>query len=354
MSKEKCPRPTDTKLLRELPLSIDAEALKRADWVPGVEQRMIEQHGHAEMVVPKSIFPKLAETLANDTIWSFEIQTLENDDNSVIVRIDDPNMKAVQIIGGGDDLPDDYVLGYDRRYAQVYEAGGDRFEMRRPNPEINWLFQEGLVEKHSRVIDLGCGEGRDSLALAAKNICEVTAVDISPHALQKLSEDADAAFLTNLHVVEDDIRTLEKLPDEYYDVAINMGALHMLARTKDRQNHLTQVFRVLQPGGLFLVKHAREWLKGFRTVVWSKIDQDVLRPGDVIPRRIWLPDGTMKEIPMELIPHKTAEPDQLIEEVVAAGFQPVQHVLATQEGGFGNSYSLLFQKPYEQGAHTPT
>lgn len=56
----------------------------------------------------------------------------------------------------------------------------------------------------------------------------------------------------------------------------------------------------------------------------------------------------MKEIPMEIIPHRTAEPDELVEEITQQGFEFIQFVLSTKEGGFGNSYSVLFRKPVDK------
>lgn len=332
-----------------VPLDLSGAVLDDSGWIAEIETRVVQEDGHARVTVPKNAASLLAQRLANDTIWSFEPETSDGETDTVTFRIDDPNLKHITINGGGDELPSDYVLGYERRYAQVYREGGERFEMRRPNPEIAWLLENKHVTDTSKVVDLGCGEGRDTLSLGRAGV-QVVGVDISPSALAKLTEDRDGEMLTNIEVLEDDLRSLGKLPDEMFDVAINMGALHMLARTQDRKDHLTQVFRILRPNGIFLVKHSREWLKGFRTVVWSKIDQSVLKPGDIIPRRIWLPDGTIKEIPMEMIPHRTAKPDDLRQEVEQSGFRFVQPVLTTEEGGFGNSYSLLFQKPYAQNS----
>lgn len=307
-----------------------------------------ENDGIVDIQVGDEELPEIVETIANETLWSSEIIPKLKTDSKATIRVCHPNTKEIKIYGGKenqDELSPDYYRGYDTRYRLVYENGGERFEMKKPNPEIAWLTETGILTPNTRVIDLGCGEGRDSLELARQKCKIVCAVDISQAALDKLAEDVQRENLTNLELVNDNITTLEKIRDNSSDLAINMGALHMLVKDNDRQMHLQQVLRILRPGGLFLVKHSREWLKGFRTVIWTKIQQTVLKPGDVIPRRIWTIDGKMKEVDMPLLPHRVAEPEELILEVTDIGFSLERNILNTNEGGFGNSYSILFRKP---------
>lgn len=304
--------------------------------------------GTVEIQINEKDLTMVVEAISNDTPWSCEITPAVDGTKMATIRVFSPCVKKIEILGGvenQDALSDDYYRGYDSRYRLVYEHGGERFEMKKTNPEIPQLVEAGILTNDTDVIDLGCGEGRDSLELARRKCKRVCAVDISQAALDKLAEDQQIENLTNLELVNDDLTTLDKIGDGSFDFAINMGALHMLVKDRDRERHLHQVLRILRPGGLFLVKHSREWLKGFRTVIWTKIQQAVLKPGDVIPRRIWTKDGQMKEVDMPFLPHRVSEPEDLVAEVTRAGFTFERNLYNTNEGGFGNSYSILFRKP---------
>jgi len=319
-----------------------------ADLLIELDSSLQENSGVVEIQVDEKDLPRIVEVISNDTLWSCEIIPGVKVDGKATIKISHPDVKEIKIIGGVEDqngLPDDYYRGYDERYRLVYANGGERFEMKKANPEIAWLMEVGILTNDMDVVDLGCGEGRDSLELARRECKRVCAVDISQTALEKLTEDIRREELANLEPVNDDLTVLSKIGDDSFDFAINMGALHMLVKDRDRQRHLQQVLRVLRPGGLFLVKHSREWLKGFRTVIWTKIQQTILKPGDVIPRRIWTRTGEMKEVGMPFLPHRVADPQDLVKEVTDVGFTFERNLYDTKEGGFGNSYSILFRKP---------
>lgn len=321
---------------------------RQDDFIIKIGKYLGENDGVCDFRVKGEEFSQILEAIADDTPWSFEIVSPVDKEGNATIRICDPNAREIEILGGvesQDSLSQDYYRGYDARYRLVYENGGDRFEMKKPNPEILFLLENGILTVDQEVIDMGCGEGRDSLELARRKCKKVCAVDISQAALDKLVEDIQRENLLNLECVNDDLTTLVRIHDNTFDFAINMGALHMLVKDSDRQKHLRQALRVLKPGGLFLVKHSREWLKGFRTVIWTRIQQNVLKPGDIIPRRIWTREGEMKEVDMPFLPHRVAEPEDLVSEVTSAGFSFVRNLHETNEGGFGNSYSVLFQKP---------
>jgi len=44
------------------------------------------------------------------------------------------------------------------------------------------------------------------------------------------------------------------IPAEHYDLAIDIGCLHMMADNEDRSNYLTFVYKILRHGGRFLVQ----------------------------------------------------------------------------------------------------
>ena len=83
------------------------------------------------------------------------------------------------------------------------------------------------LTRHSRVLDLGCGDGRNALALLREGF-EVTAVDVSEAAIGKLKERA-ARYEGLLRAHAEDVRMHK--PEGLFQLVIAHGLLHLLPRT---------------------------------------------------------------------------------------------------------------------------
>jgi ubiquinone/menaquinone biosynthesis C-methylase UbiE len=236
----------------------------------------------------------------------------------------------------------DYYYEYEDCYRTVYEEGADLWEMAEPNEALVSILREAGKEFGQRWLDLGCGEGRDSLYLAKQGF-DVTGVDVSRIALDKArsrarAEDVHPAFL------ERDVTRLEGLPSQSFDVAINMGCLHMLSDPRHREMHLARVFELVRSGGHFIVAHCRsEWLKGFYSVPdYERVGAAVT--GKVLPRRIRLANGEERWIELPTTHFLEAGEEELTEELGAAGFEVVQ-TLSQNNEAFGNTAVLVSRKP---------
>ncbi|MFC4075972.1 class I SAM-dependent methyltransferase [Salinithrix halophila] len=236
----------------------------------------------------------------------------------------------------------DYYYGYDERYRKVYEEGGTFWETEEPNPPVVW-FEKQYGLKGKKVLDLGCGEGRDSIFLAKRGV-EVTGVDVSRAALDKARERSRTEGVS-CNFIERDVLYLRNISANDYDFALNMGCLHMITDPKHRRKHLSRVHEILKPGGYFLLAHCREkWLKGFFSVPdYEKVGPVV--PGRVIDRKIRTEDGT-KMIPLELLPYKESSADELTKELEGVGFSVVE-VFNENTFAFGNTNVLVARKPAE-------
>ncbi|WP_367136068.1 class I SAM-dependent methyltransferase [Saccharothrix sp. HUAS TT1] len=238
------------------------------------------------------------------------------------------------------DLAPDYYYGYADRYEEVYRHGAISWETADPNDVLVSLLERNGIEP-CRVIDLGCGEGRDSVYLADRGF-EVLGVDVAHSALEKARQRArqrgvDATF------IERDVTLLRGVPAESFDLAINMGCLHMIPDPVSRARHLSRVFEVLRPGGRFILAHCREnWLEGF----WSVPDAESVGravPGRVIDRKIRTEDG-VKLVPLVLVPYHESHEDELAAECEKAGFA-VAEVLTQNADAFGNTAVLILERP---------
>jgi cysteine dioxygenase len=235
----------------------------------------------------------------------------------------------------------DYYYGYADRYAAVYQAGAPYWEPPEPNEILRHALQE-LGIGPCVVIDLGCGEGRDTIHLASEGF-EAYGVDVARPALGKARERARRLGL-DVRFLERDITTLRNLPRAGFDLALNMGCLHMIPDADLRSAHLSRVFQLLRPGATFVLAHCREkWLEGFFSVPAYEAAGPVV-PGRVIDRRIRLAGGGTTTIPLPIVPYKQSSDAELAAELKAHGFEVVAD-LSGHSNAFGNTVVLAARRP---------
>ncbi len=238
---------------------------------------------------------------------------------------------------------DDYYFGYEDRYRTVYENGAELWESAEPNASLLGTLQKHPDVFAGRIIDLGCGEGRDSLYLLSQGH-DVVSVDVSHSALGRARERAAAAGLAASGFMERDIIYLRGFAENSFDLAMNMGCLHMLVNEDQRAGHIARVYDIVRPGGYFVVDHcASEWGKGFFSIPdYEQVAGDLV-PGRTIPRKIRVAGGE-KNVTLEVLPFSERSGDALVDEISRYGFQLVDSTYTNTEA-FGSSTLLMFRKP---------
>lgn len=117
--------------------------------------------------------------------------------------------------------------------------------------EVDFLVEELDLAPGSRVLDVGCGPGRHSLALAARGV-RVHGVDISETFVDIATRSAADAGLSSLASFERaDARTLDLPP--VFDAAICLcqGAFGLMDHLAHDLEILEGMARALKPGGRF-------------------------------------------------------------------------------------------------------
>lgn len=108
-------------------------------------------------------------------------------------------------------------------------------------------FALGELRPGERVVDCGSGAGADSL-IAARLVGPngwVIGVDMTPEMLAKARANAELVGLRNVEFREGVLEALP-VPDGWADLVISNGVLNLVP---DKTAALTEIFRVLRPGG---------------------------------------------------------------------------------------------------------
>lgn len=110
-------------------------------------------------------------------------------------------------------------------------------------------FFDNFNQKNCRVLDLGCGQGRDALFIARKGH-SVFGVDLSETGISQMLEDARKEGLNVDGMVAD---IVEFEPDGAYDVILLDRVLHMLKDSDERLAVLEKVSHHTKRGGFILI-----------------------------------------------------------------------------------------------------
>lgn len=109
-----------------------------------------------------------------------------------------------------------------------------------PSPSV----VEFLKDKNGKILDLGCGSGRNLSAM--NNKVELYGVDFSEQMLKYAKKKAKALNLN----AEFEKSYTHKLPfkDNFFDSVVCIAVLHCIPNKKDRINTIKEIYRVLKKG----------------------------------------------------------------------------------------------------------
>ena len=102
-----------------------------------------------------------------------------------------------------------------------------------------------------KALDLGCGVGAKSIALAEKGF-KVTGIDISPTAIGYAQGKAKKAGL-KIKFVATDATNLSFLGDEKFDFVLDWACLHSISKTK-RKKYIEGIIRHTKKGSKLLLR----------------------------------------------------------------------------------------------------
>lgn len=229
---------------------------------------------------------------------------------------------------------------YEDRYRRVYSAGARFWETPIPTEELVDFVRRHRFRRNIKVVEFGCGEGRDSIFLA-KSGFNVTGIDVAPSAIRRAKEWAyeekvEVDFQVN------DVTALQGILDDSFDLGVNVGCLQMFPESEDRKRHFSEAFRILKPGAMY-------FLCNMAVVTRDELERDFgqgFSPpnvGELKLRKIVV-NGIEKEIPLPTIAGHGFTKEELDKELTEAGFQ-IKEAQRKKTRPHGICWIIIAQKP---------
>lgn len=160
------------------------------------------------------------------------------------------------------------AASWDDAYASgVYRS---EWESSEPSQELVCWLAAANLPRGARVLDLGCGAGREAIFMAGCGLA-VTGVDFSATAIEIARARArDAGVSVDWRVAN--VLDLP-LPAHTIEFVNDRGCFHVIAR-RDRRRFAAEVARVLRPGGRLLLRGSnRSSRDGFVAVTAPEVDR---------------------------------------------------------------------------------
>ena len=150
-----------------------------------------------------------------------------------------------------------YARFFKRDYLQFY---GRTLNSERTDHETQFAIRTLSLKPGESVLDLCCGQGRHSIALANTGI-RVTGVDLSEEMLA-IARGSSRHMTTPPQFIQADMRNLPQTLSGKFDAALNMfSSFGYLESEADDQAVLHQIANALKPGGQLMMDLLnREWV----------------------------------------------------------------------------------------------
>lgn len=139
-----------------------------------------------------------------------------------------------------------YYAAYDDRYRQVHEQNLKWFH-ESPSPIVTETIHDFLILRQHKILEIGCGEGRDAYPLLEQGY-DLLATDISSEAIsfcqKKMPDYAEHFRLLDC--------VTEKLNDAF-DFIYAVAVVHMLVPDADRNAFYSFIREHLKTDGIALI-----------------------------------------------------------------------------------------------------
>lgn len=140
----------------------------------------------------------------------------------------------------------EYYKAYDERYKTIHKRG-TTWSSDKSTPLVLEIIKKYGIEKQDKILEIGCGEGRDSIAVLKEGY-NLTAIDVSSEAIRYCKE-VFPNFKENFKVLD----CLSGNCDEKYKMIFSVAVIHMLVLDEDRAKFYRFLREHLDMGGIALI-----------------------------------------------------------------------------------------------------
>ena len=143
----------------------------------------------------------------------------------------------------------------------------------------------------------------------------------------------------HINFIVGDVTNLNFIRRRKYELAIDIGCLHMIVDEKCREKYLTHILRILKNGGKYFCCNIGE----MKDISLKDLMKKMPKPGKLIPRKIRLKGGKEKVIMLPVISAWPKSDKQYKEELTQAGFK-VLEIYWKKTRALGGCWIIIAQK----------
>lgn len=219
-----------------------------------------------------------------------------------------------------------YYEAYDKRYKQVHDKGLSW------SCNNNTQIVDDIINKYNlkngKILEIGCGEGRDARYLLNKNY-NVLATDISNEAINYCKKnDIDH---------KDNYKVLDVLSDnslkEKFDFIYSIACIHMLVLDEDRDNFYKYIYNHLKENGYCLILSMGNGIEESKS--------DINKAFDDIKR---IHQESSKEINIAATSCMIVNFDTLLKEVKNNNFEIIEYGITEIKNHFNEIMYVLLKR----------
>ncbi|MFW6002173.1 MAG: class I SAM-dependent methyltransferase [archaeon] len=161
---------------------------------------------------------------------------------------------------------------FEKQYYNLYLKGLNSWQ-----DDLTWknnrnsfieLIEKSYFPKSGNLIELGCGDGRNTLFFANRGYNSY-GIDISMTALELADKKATENGL-KAEFINDNVISMKKIASNFFDVVIDGSCFHCILND-DRKLFLQSVFRILKNGGFCQ----------FRSICGEMTDEEIIQYYDI-------------------------------------------------------------------------